>query len=116
VVAVVASAAQASSATAVAASLAAGAAWQAGENLQPTAVRGGGWLFIVQWGFLEDSGEFVHLWRNCIPPKKGKKSKINRIEIWISFHAKNKSIGEDLFLDTKCKIDFSSLNIQNIAD
>jgi hypothetical protein len=32
------------------------------------------------------------------------------------FNAKNKSIGEDLFWDTKSKIDFSSLNIQNIAD
>ena len=70
---------------------------------------------FVQWGFLEDSGEFVHLQRNCLPPKKGKRSKINRIEIWIYFHAKNKSIGEDLFLDPKSKIDFSLLNIQNIA-
>jgi len=74
------------------------------------------WLSIVQWGFLEDSGEFVHLRRNCLPTIKVKKSKINRIEIGIYFHAKNKSIGEDLFLDTKSKIDFSSLNIQNIAD
>ena len=48
--------------------------------------------------------------------KKRKKSKINRIEIWIYFHAENKSIGEDLFLDTKSKIDFSSLNIKNITD
>jgi len=29
---------------------------------------------------------------------------------------KNKSIGEDLFWDTKSKFDFSSLNIQKIAD
>ena len=28
----------------------------------------------------------------------------------------NKSIGEDLFFDTKSESDFSSLNIQNIAD
>ncbi len=60
--------------------------------------------------------EFVHLRRNSLPPKKRKKSKLNRIKIWIYFQAKNKSIGEDLFLDTKSKIDFSSLNIQNIAD
>jgi hypothetical protein len=30
---------------------------------------------------------------------------------WIYFNAKNKSIGEDLFWDTKSEIDFSSLNI-----
>jgi hypothetical protein len=30
---------------------------------------------------------------------------------WIYFNAKNKSIGEDLFWDTKSEIDFSLLNI-----
>jgi len=32
---------------------------------------------------------------------------------WIYFNFKIKSIGEDLFLDTKSESDFSSLNIQN---
>ena len=34
----------------------------------------------------------------------------------IYFNVENKSIGEDLFLDTKSESDFSLPNIQNIAD
>jgi hypothetical protein len=41
--------------------------------------------------------------------RKKKKQKKNRIGIWIYFNVENKSIGEDLFLDTKSESDFSSL-------
>ena len=41
---------------------------------------------------------------SCVHPPvlfEKKNSKINRIEIRIYFHAENKSVGKDLFLDTK---------------
>jgi hypothetical protein len=68
-----------------------------------TAGSGGGGVVHCQWGFLEDSGEYFHLQRNWLTTKQ-------------KCNAKNKSIGEDLFWDTKSESDFSSLNIQNIAD
>jgi hypothetical protein len=48
--------------------------------------------------------------------REKKTTKKKRIGIWIYFNVENKSIGEDLFLDTKSESDFSLLNIQKIAD
>jgi hypothetical protein len=49
-----------------------------------------------------------------LPPKKVKNKSIGEMDLFLEL--KNKSIGEDLFWDTKSEIDFPSLNIQKIAD
>ena len=117
------------SATAAAASLAAAAAWRAGENCRPRAVGGGGGCPLFDGDFWKTRGNLstcggtvYHQNMQKIKNKlywdlvvscglqlsdtifffsKKKKSKINRIQIRIYFRAENKSVGEDLFLDTK---------------
>ena len=57
------------------------------ENCRPRAVGGGGGCPLFNGDFWKSWGNFVHLQRNFLPPKKVKKLKINRIEIvWIYAH------------------------------